>query len=93
MKARKMNDISHSTINIKKTGQNIKRLFAEKGIKPKDLSKKGIASEQAIYKWLRGDTLPSIDNMILLKSILSLESIDQILIIEDETTMCEEVTT
>lgn len=59
-------------VNMKLTGQNIASLRAQRGISVRDLQTMlGIATPQAIYKWQRGETLPSIENLVALACILS----------------------
>jgi transcriptional regulator with XRE-family HTH domain len=41
----------------------------------------GIATPQAIYKWQRGETLPSVENLAALACVLSV-SIDEILAVD-----------
>lgn len=66
---------------MEKTGENIKRMVREKGLTVHELSiRLGDVSEQAIYKWFRGDNLPSIDNLHRLKQILELETMDELII-------------
>ena len=68
-------------IDMKATGKRIKDLIAEHGLSPKDISEKpGAVTMQAIYKWFRGENIPSIDNLLFLKEILDLESIDQLIV-------------
>lgn len=68
-------------IDMKATGKRIKNLIAGQGISPKDISEKtGVVTVQAIYKWLRGENIPSVDNLILLKELLGLDCIDEIVV-------------
>lgn len=39
---------------------------------------------QAVYKWLSGSSLPSLDNMVILSRILH-TSIEDILVVEEHT--------
>ena len=69
-------------IDMKQTGQRIASLRASKGISVRDLQEMlGIATPQAIYKWQRGETLPSIENLAALASILGVP-IEEILAVE-----------
>ena len=71
-------------INMGKTGENIKRLVQNRKIGVQMLSRRlGGVSAQAIYKWYRGDCLPSLENLFLLKKILELDSIEALLIIDE----------
>ena len=59
------------TVDIMKTGSNIKMLRSAAGLTVKDLQcELGFSTPQAIYKWQRGECVPSADNMILLSEIL-----------------------
>lgn len=70
------------TINLRKTGNNITRLMKENNIKVIDLQNIfGFEYPQAIYKWKRGECLPTIDNLIVLSMIFK-TPIDKILIID-----------
>lgn len=72
-------------VNMKLTGQNIASLRAEHGISVRDLQTAlGIATPQAIYKWQRGETLPTIENLVGLSCILGVR-IDEILAAECRT--------
>ncbi len=69
------------TINMHETGANIKALIKSKGLKVADVQVMcGFNTPQAIFKWMRGDALPTIDNMVILAHILGV-TIDQIIII------------
>ena len=53
------------------TGRNIADIRKEKGLTVKDLQKYfGFEEPQAIYRWQYGKTLPSVDNLYALSSIL-----------------------
>ena len=73
-------DIWNVFIDMQATGERIKQLRKERDIKVFDLANAlGLESEQAIYKWQRGQCLPSADNLVRL-SILSGCHIEDILI-------------
>ena len=72
--------IAAPTIDPAATGANIKALIKSKGLKVTDVQTMfGFNTPQAIFKWLRGDALPSIDNLVILAHILDV-SIDAIII-------------
>ena len=61
------------SIDVQKTGRNIKRLCTERGLSVKALSTHfPYQSLQAIYNWLQGKNLPSPENMLTLGMILDL---------------------
>ena len=69
-------------IDLVKTGNNIKSILAQNNISVSQLQDiLGFTSPQAIYKWFWGQSLPSIDNLVILASILHI-SIEDILVIE-----------
>ena len=53
------------------TGANIMRLRKERGLTVRDLqSYFGFEEPQAIYKWQRGQSLPTVDNLYALGALL-----------------------
>ena len=60
------------TIDMIATGNNIDRLRRKAGLSVKDIQQAvGFNTPQAIYKWLHGTSLPQIDNLIILASLLN----------------------
>lgn len=47
----------------------------------------GFSSPQAIYKWQRGESLPSIDNLIVLRKLFRI-AIDKIVVCKGQGTAC-----
>ena len=71
-------------INMTATGNNIMRLRINAGMTVKDLQDVfGFTTPQAIYKWQRGDAMPTLDNMVVLATIFGV-TIDDILIFQNE---------
>lgn len=67
-------------IDLTATGKRIKQLMMENHVTVKDLQEAcGLERPQAIYKWLSGKSLPSMDNMIIIRIMLH-TSIDDILV-------------
>jgi transcriptional regulator with XRE-family HTH domain len=68
-------------IDIPSTGRNITRLRKDAGLSVRDLQDVlGLSAPQAIYKWQSGDSLPTLDNMVILASVFHVR-IDDILVI------------
>lgn len=66
-------------LDAKATGARIRELRKQKHLKVEEIAEyMGFESEQAIYKWQRGDSLPTIDNLYAL-SVLFETSVDDIL--------------
>ena len=58
-------------IDMVETGKNIKRLREERGMTVRDLQAYfGFEEPQAIYKWQRGKSLPTVDNLYALGALL-----------------------
>ena len=52
------------------TGQNIRHLMHRRGLKVRDVQEAcGFENPQAVYKWIHGQSLPSIDNLLILAKI------------------------
>lgn len=62
------------------TGANILRLRKERGLTVRDLQAYfGFQEPQAIYKWQRGESLPTVDNLYALGALLDV-TMDEILV-------------
>ena len=60
-------------IDVRATGQNIDRLLTEKQISVRTLQTYfGFDTPRAIYKWLRGEHLPSVDHLFALSRLLQI---------------------
>ena len=58
-------------IDMVETGKNIRRLREERGMTVRDLQAYfGFEEPQAIYKWQRGKSLPTVDNLYALGALL-----------------------
>ena len=72
-----------SAIDAVKTGERINKLRIEKSMSVKDLQGIfGFTTPQAIYKWQRGEALPSVDNLVVLARVFKV-SIEEILVISE----------
>ena len=68
-------------IDTKATGANIKAMMKARGIKIADVQDRcGFNTPQAIFKWMRGDSVPTIDNMIIIADMFGV-TIDAIIIV------------
>ena len=73
----------YPTIIMEKTGRNITDLMHKNGITVADLQDAlGFANPQSIYKWKRGECLPTIDNLIALACLFE-TTVDKIIAIND----------
>ena len=72
------------SIRTKETGKKIKTLLMENGYTVRDIQDAcGFENPQAIYKWISGRTLPSLDNFIILSRLLH-TSIEDILVVDGD---------
>lgn len=68
----------------KETGRQIKKLLVENGYTVKDVQNAmGFENPQAVYKWISGRSLPSLDNFVILSRLLH-TSIEDILVIDGD---------
>ena len=85
MSTRAVGVVRVPVIDLAATGQNIKSLRKSAGISVRDLQNiLGFTNPQAIYKWQNGDSLPSIDNLVILAAVLGV-TVDEILVVEGDT--------
>jgi transcriptional regulator with XRE-family HTH domain len=71
---------SRTMIDMKKTGQNIRRLMIIKGLNVKDLQRHlGLATPQSIYHWFDGRSLPTVDNLYALSDLFCV-TVDSLII-------------
>ncbi len=70
-------------VDMTATGRNIVRLRKQAGMTVRDLQDVfGFSSPQAIYKWQRGQAMPTIDNLVVLAAVLGV-GLDDIIIVDD----------
>ena len=68
-------------IDVKATGMNIKTMIKQGGFKISDVQARcGFNTPQAIFKWMRGDAVPTIDNLIILADMFGVP-IDRIIVV------------
>ncbi len=71
----------YPTIDMEATGRNLWQLARSEGRSARDLGEAvGGVTNQAVYKWLNGRTVPTVDNLVILADYLQV-SIEDILVI------------
>ncbi len=71
---------SFPVIDLVATGDNIRRLRMERGLTVRDLQGYfGFEEPRAIYKWQKGESLPTVDNLYALGTLFEVP-MDQILV-------------
>ena len=75
-------------INTVATGENINRMRMEAGFTVKDMQVVfGFATPQAIYKWIHGTAMPTIDNLVILAAVLGV-TMDEIIVVDTPASKC-----
>lgn len=71
-------------IDMKETGECINFLRSERGLTVADIQRHfGFYTPQAVYKWINGQSLPTVDNLVVLADLLGCR-IDDILVVVKE---------
>lgn len=71
-------------IDMEKTGKLIKEAVHESGYTIKEIMEiTGITTEQAIYKWFRGESIPSTETQIILCQLFDYK-ITELLVLDEE---------
>ncbi len=75
--------MEYPVLNAEATGARIRELRVQKGLRIDDIREfMGFESCQAIYKWQKGESLPTVENLYALSRLFE-TSIEEILV-EDE---------
>lgn len=81
------------SIQQQETGENIRRLLKSNGYTVKDIQEvMGFENPQAVYKWLSGKSLPSLENLLILSKLLNI-SIENILVIDEDINILRSINT
>ncbi|MCQ2401352.1 MAG: helix-turn-helix domain-containing protein [Lachnospiraceae bacterium] len=75
--------MEYPTINLVATGRSISDCMAGRGLKVADVCEfMGFVNPQAVYKWKRGETLPSVDNLMALSRLLNV-SVESLIVMNE----------
>lgn len=76
-----------TTIDMLMTGQLIKRLVSERGYSVSEVQERlGLSCPQPIYRWYKGQNIPSVDNLFIMSRMLGLHMED--LLIQRDDSIC-----
>ena len=79
---------TYPVIDMAETGRRIERRRREAGLSVRDLQDYfGFEYPQAIYKWQRGKSLPTVDNLLALARLLRVP-MEDLLVCEDREVIC-----
>ena len=74
----------YCSVDMKGTGQRLRNLALKAGYTVSDIMEfTGISTQQAIYRWYRGETLPRIETLIVLSKIFGV-NINNLLVTNEE---------
>ena len=74
--------MTYPMINTAATVQNINRMRIEAGMTVRDMQQVfGFTTPQAIYKWIHGTAMPTIDNMVILAAMFDV-TVDEIIAVD-----------
>ena len=80
-------NLNTPVIDMIGTGRRIVELRSAAGLSVRDLQNVfGFGTPQAIYKWQQGVAMPSLDNLIVLATVLGVH-LDDIIVIKTNTKM------
>lgn len=69
----KKEEFKYPIIDVKRTGSLLRLICKCKNLTVKDIQKKlHIASNQAIYDWFNGKTMPSLNNLYALSCLINI---------------------
>ena len=69
----------YPVIDMQATGTHIKELMDVRELSVQNVQDAmGLASPQAVYRWLRGSNMPSVDNLFALSRYLNVQMDDVI---------------
>ena len=72
-------------IDMVNTGANISALRKKNGLTVKEVQDVlGFNTPQAIFKWQRGDSLPTLDNLVILADLFKVGIDDIVVVIKQE---------
>lgn len=70
-------------INKRETGINLRRIMDIREITPKDVQEYlGLGCVQSVYRWQHGSAMPSLDNLLILASVLGV-TMDEIIVTDE----------
>ena len=70
----------YPVIDMRATGTHIKELMEAREVTVQDVREAlGLAAPQAVYRWLKGSNMPSVDNLYALSRYLN-TSMDDVIV-------------
>lgn len=80
----------YQNINLRRTGAHLKEMIRRKGYTVKDIQRQlHLACPQPVYRWFKGQMLPSVDHLYMLSCLLGVH-MDELLLPENRLFPMEE---
>ena len=77
---KRIDEFMYPTINIEKTGRKIENYMRLRHLNVKDIQKAlNLTTVQAVYHWINGRCLPSLENLYALSSLFEV-SMDELIV-------------
>lgn len=54
------------TVDMKATGVNIRKMCDSAGVSATEMARRAGVSKTAVYKWFNGDSIPTVDNLVVI---------------------------
>ena len=71
--------MNYPIINLKMTGNNLKEICQDRNIAVKDIQAfLSLSCVHTVYKWFRGESLPSIDHLYALQELMNVSMSEMI---------------
>lgn len=79
-------DMLRISIDMERTGESIKRHIKDSGYSIDEImTLTGVSTPQAVYKWMSGKGIPTIENLIALGMLFGVEATDLIVLEENDS--------
>ncbi|MDE7324225.1 MAG: helix-turn-helix domain-containing protein [Lachnospiraceae bacterium] len=73
------------SLDMRMTGKVIKNMITKRGFSIREIQQKlNLSCPQPVYRWMSGQTMPSLDNLYMLSSILGMHMEDLLMTRNDE---------
>ena len=83
-------NVAYPVIDMKRTGENIKKLRKERDISIAEVQEfLGISGPQAIYRWQWGESIPCVDHLCALSHLFGV-TMNEILVLTENEDDCQE---
>jgi transcriptional regulator with XRE-family HTH domain len=74
-----------TTIDMQKTGEKIRRIREASGYTVDEVSRYcGFETPRAVYKWQKGETMPSLDHMAMLAKLFNVPLGELVMLRQEE---------